>query len=140
MQLLTIKNYWNFLLKTHYALNLFCVECQEVRTFTIDQKEDKFHAIGSSVFSVRDAYNNLMNRIDAHCNKENMHKIKIFFQTSENEIIKIGQYPSNLNFLFPDKNKYDKLLGKYAIEYKTALQVYSYGTGIGSFVYLRMSL
>ncbi|MHB1314271.1 MAG: hypothetical protein ACYCX2_02150 [Christensenellales bacterium] len=71
------------------------------------------------------------------CTYNPKHVLRFCFVTDGNYIVKIGQYPKIADIKYPNKNKYDKLLGSYAIEYKTSLQVASSGVGIGAFVYLR---
>lgn len=63
-----------------------------------------------------------------------------FFTTDRNIIYKVGQNPSFGDLAGNEINKYKNLISKYFTEFKTSLNLYSQGKGIGSFVYLRRIL
>lgn len=60
---------------------------------------------------------------------------------TENQIIKIGQYPSISDFIRPKTKKISSILGEqYEKELNTAIYLATHGVGIGSFIYLRRIL
>ncbi len=62
----------------------------------------------------------------------------ILFDTTQNTITKIGQYPSVADLHINEIKKYNKLLGPDKLrEFTRAMGLAANGVGIGSFVYLR---
>lgn len=57
--------------------------------------------------------------------------------TTDDKIIKIGQYPSVADLIIPEIAKYKAVLGTQYREFSKAVGLFAHGIGIGSFVYLR---
>ena len=66
-----------------------------------------------------------------------MHTIIFDLITTDNKIIKVGQYPSVADMTIPEIKKYRKVLGSEYRDYAKAIGLFANGIGIGSFVYLR---
>lgn len=72
------------------------------------------------------------------CQRDRTHNMYFLFKVVDQEIIKIGQYPSLADIYSAEIGRYRKILGdeKYR-EFSRALGLSSHGVGIGAFVYLR---
>lgn len=76
--------------------------------------------------------------LTAICSRSAVHTMFFVFQTTENTIEKIGQYPSLADVNLHDVKKYAKALDKeYFQEFTKAIGLAAHGVGVGSFVYLR---
>ena len=77
------------------------------------------------------------------CTRQGSHMLYFLFllDNEEDNLMKIGQYPSRAALEEPSIKKYRKTLGeeKYK-EFHRAVGLVSHGVGIGSFVYLRRIL
>jgi hypothetical protein len=72
------------------------------------------------------------------CSRQDEHYIVFYFIVEENEIIKVGQYPSIADLTLGTIKKYNKILTKEKFkELSKAIGLSAHGIGIGSFVYLR---
>ncbi|PAW40200.1 hypothetical protein CKQ70_10960 [Bacillus toyonensis] len=72
------------------------------------------------------------------CQRNHSHKYSItFVSQGNNELIKIGQFPSIADLEKHSIDKYRKILKSDYEEFSKAIGLYSHGIGVGSFVYLR---
>lgn len=71
------------------------------------------------------------------CTREKSHTIVFDLITTNDKIIKIGQFPSVADLAMPEIRKYKSILGNQYREYSRAIGLFANGIGIGSYVYLR---
>ncbi len=72
------------------------------------------------------------------CAMDHAHSIFYILKIEGNFIRKVGQYPSIASLLFPEIDRYRKILSEDDMKLlKRSIGLYSDGVGIGSFVYLR---
>ena len=72
------------------------------------------------------------------CARNVAHKYSYWFQSIDQEVMKLGQWPSLEDIAGADIEKYrNQLRGGYFTELKMATGLASHGIGIGAFVYLR---
>ena len=75
------------------------------------------------------------------CGMDPSHSIVYSVVTSENEMIKIGQFPSEADFEFAKLKKYGNIIDNTSRkELGTSIGLHAHGVGIGSYVYLRRIL
>ena len=61
-----------------------------------------------------------------------------FFRLWNNELEKIGQYPSLVDITNPGLKQYERLLGKERTgELRRAIELAAHDYGVGAFIYLR---
>ncbi|WP_311079761.1 hypothetical protein [Paenibacillus polymyxa] len=75
--------------------------------------------------------------IDFTCTSPKEHKISIIFKLTKNNLIKVGQYPSIVDFEHNLISYKSILSNEDYKELKKAIGLKAHGNGIGSFVYLR---
>lgn len=140
--ILTVPIYKSFEITDDYiedALNLinfrgnidaYCLSCGKSSTFHCENENYQYHR--SAVKSDRKF------ELSFTCSRNENHKIIFYFCVENNQMQKIGQYPSLANHYTPKLKKYRKILGeeKYT-EFNRAIGLKAHGVGIGSFVYLR---
>ena len=114
-----------------YKFDSYCPYCEKESIFSI---ESTVYHHGSFYLG---EFQNKNKQISATCSRNVSHKILYFFITTDDTIQKIGQFPPVPDILSQKIVKYKNTLKKDFIELKTAIQLYSHGVGIGSFVYLR---
>lgn len=78
--------------------------------------------------------------IEFECSRNEKHMAVFAFRVDGQSFSKIGEYPSRADRLYPEIRKYEKELGFYYEELKTAFHLHLHNVGIGSFVYLRRIL
>ena len=71
------------------------------------------------------------------CTRDRQHFIIFDLITTDDKIIKVGQYPSVADLVIPEIAKYKPVLGTQYREFSKAIGLFAHGIGIGSFVYLR---
>lgn len=132
-------------------IDCFCINCGQIRTFEYDYNKQDSNDKNPSVRSrtnnkvdnepTRDEllkpYLNERYTQTYKCTRNNKHKIMFDLITDNNQIIKIGQFPSVADLNKGDAKKYKNILADQYKEYTTSIGLYSHGVGIGSFVYLR---
>ena len=81
---------------------------------------------------------NKIHPINLYCSRVEEHKMQQIVYLTENQIFKIGQYPSIAEISQPELKKYRAVLTKekYA-ELNRGVGLIAHGVGIGAFVYLR---
>jgi len=76
-----------------------------------------------------------------YCSANENHPLNYYITIRENNLIKIGQYPTLYDISLPQIEKYRQLLSKNDYSgFNTSLRLFVNGSGIGSFVYLRRIL
>ena len=72
------------------------------------------------------------------CERDASHRYEFWFRLANDELTKVGQFPSIEDIGGDELRKFRKLLGDQQFgELKRANGLFSHGIGIGSFVYLR---
>lgn len=73
-----------------------------------------------------------------HCTRNNDHIFIVFFAIQNNNLFKIGQYPSELDLIQKDFYKYDKVIDtKIVSELRTSLILNGHNFNVASLVHLR---
>ena len=143
------------LTKDEYAgntIDCFCVHCATNRVFEYTNSEvhEDTGIMRMSVFDdgnqkVRrpkreEQFRRYLNKRYAmtyRCTRDRQHFIIFDLITTDDKIIKIGQYPSVADLVIPEIAKYKPVLGTQYREFSKAIGLFAHGIGIGSFVYLR---
>lgn len=128
-------------------IDCYCLECGVKRVFkgeTIFDPSlnrgglkitDKVDGLEKALFK---GYLNKHYPLKFKCSYKEEHIIYFDLITTNDKMIKIGQYPSDADLYLPEIKKYEKVLDKNLYkEFRRALLLHSYGIGIGAFVYLR---
>lgn len=143
------------LTKDEYAgntIDCFCVHCAANRVFEYTNSEvhEDTGIMRMSVFDdgnpkVRrpkreEQFRRYLNKRYAmtyRCTRDRQHFIIFDLITTDDKIIKVGQYPSVADLVIPEIAKYKPVLGTQYREFSKAIGLFAHGIGIGSFVYLR---
>lgn len=143
------------LTKDEYAgntIDCFCVHCATNRVFEYTNSEvhEDTGIMRMSVFDdgnpkVRRPkreeqfrrYSNKRYAMTYRCTRDRQHFIIFDLITTDDKIIKVGQYPSVADLVIPEIAKYKPVLGTQYREFSKAIGLFAHGIGIGSFVYLR---
>lgn len=143
------------LTKDEYAgntIDCFCVHCATNRVFEYTNSEvhEDTGIMRMSVFDdgnpkVRrpkreEQFRRYLNKRYAmtyRCTRDRQHFIIFDLITTDDKIIKVGQYPSVADLVIPEIAKYKSVLGTQYREFSKAIGLFAHGIGIGSFVYLR---
>ena len=143
------------LTKDEYAgntIDCFCVHCATNRVFEYTNSEvhEDTGIMRMSVFDdgnpkVRrpkreEQFRRYLNKRYAmtyRCTRDRQHFIIFDLITTDDKIIKVGQYPSVADLVIPEIAKYKPVLGTQYREFSKAICLFAHGIGIGSFVYLR---
>jgi len=127
-------------------LDSYCPLCDKESTFigtnsvpnlkgySISNYEN-FVKLGQKNYKV---FLNKVHSINLYCSRDETHIMQQIIYLTDNELFKIGQYPSVAEISQPELKKYRPILGKekYA-ELNRGVGLITHGVGIGSFVYLR---
>ena len=80
-------------------------------------------------------------KLEYVCSMDEKHHLDYVVLTTNNSIMKIGQYPSVADLTFPELDTYKKVMSKEdRKEFGRAIGLYASGIGAGSYVYLRRIL
>jgi hypothetical protein len=122
---------------------MFCPECEKPVPFekeTDPPFENTLRALlkrQDSPLRWKGSYKDTGLELIYRCTREK-HVFVIFIKISDNNIFKIGQYPSIADLQLGNIKKYDKILtDKMRGEFVRAIGLNAHGIGIGAFVYLR---
>ena len=75
------------------------------------------------------------------CSMNDEHHLDYIVLTTDNSMMKIGQYPSVADMTFPELDAYKHVISKEdRRELGTAIGLFASGIGAGSYVYLRRFL
>lgn len=85
--------------------------------------------------------NTRLMKLEHICTMDEKHHLDYAVLTTNNSIMKIGQYPSVADLTFPELDTYKKVMSKEdRKEFGRAIGLYASGIGAGSYVYLRRIL
>lgn len=144
-----------YLSKSEYTdnnIDCYCVDCETDRVFEYINCEvrEETGVIRMNVFDDMtgqrrkpkpdEAFREFLNRrysLTYRCTRERTHTIIFDLITTDNQIVKVGQYPSFADMVIPVIKKYRTILGKQYREFSRAIGLFANGIGIGSYVYLR---
>ena len=144
-----------YLSKSEYTdnnIDCYCVDCETDRVFEYINCEvrEETGVIRMNIFDDMtgqrrkpkpdEAFREFLNRrysLTYRCTRERTHTIIFDLITTDNQIVKVGQYPSFADMVIPDIKKYRTILGKQYREFSRAIGLFANGIGIGSYVYLR---
>jgi len=122
--------------RTHYSHTVFhkfdsyCPSCQKSSVFDLCAERVHFY---SDISGLR----NVERQVTSYCARDTDHTIRYWLRSTNDGVMKIGQFPPIKDILSSNVSRYRKILKKDLIELQTAIQLHSHGVGIGSFVYLR---
>lgn len=137
---------------TDNNIDCYCVNCETNRVFEYCNCEvrEETGVIRMDIFDnetgrsrkpkPEEAFKGFLNRrysLTYRCTRERSHTIIFDLITTENQIMKVGQYPSVADMAIPEIKKYRSILGKQYRDYSKAVGLFANGIGIGSYVYLR---
>lgn len=127
-----------------YNIDIYCKECGKKRIFHFISSCQNIGVPAGLPYTPPQYKEDILESVkNQHftlvflCSANPNHKAVFNFITTENELIKIGQYPSYADMNLAIIKQYKSILGSYFIEYSKAIKLYSYEVGIGAFVYLR---
>jgi hypothetical protein len=144
-----------YLSKSEYTdnnIDCYCVNCETNRVFKYINCEvrEETGTIRMNIFddntgrsrkiTPEKAFNEFLNRrysLTYCCTREKAHTIIFDLITTDNQIMKVGQFPSIADMTIPEIKKYRTILGKQYRDFSKAVGLFANGIGIGSFVYLR---
>lgn len=146
-----IEKFLSGSLHTANTVDCFCVHCEKNRVFEYANSEVhvEIGAPGMNFITqdIRlqkpqkgDKYNSYLNKryvLTYQCTRDKKHVILFDLISTNDKIIKIGQYPSVADLATPEIVKYKSVLDKQYLEFSKAVGLFAHGIGIGSFVYLR---
>lgn len=128
----------------------FCPSCKTDRVFNLFdagvknvvgiQKRLEYHdeIIKMTDSEFYNSINNLRFNQTYHCTRNNEHTLYYDLLVQDNQIIKIGQYPSIVDLKGNVFKKYDKIIKREQLkELRTAEILAAHGYGIGAFIYFR---
>ncbi|KXY18270.1 hypothetical protein AT259_20605 [Bacillus cereus] len=118
----------------------YCIECKKDSTFIFSSYS------GFTRYGPGGDINRIISRVNLHpspmdlvfkCQRDPSHLYSFMFRIINNEITKIGQFPSIASLELHSIDKYRKALKNDYRDFSKAIGLYSHGIGAGSFVYLR---
>lgn len=124
----------------------YCPICDKQSTFKGIQKKPTLGRFGVENYSqfknksgcnVR-YWSNKIHQINLVCTRDEKHIMQLSFYFLENQVFKIGQFPSIADLSTPELKKYREVLSsaKYK-ELNRGIGLISHGVGVGAYVYLR---
>lgn len=140
-----------------YSLDLFCLKCNnrsvfrkrpvgETALFTFEQClssiKQKINVKEIFCTEKNPAFKRLQlgvsnTSIQFVCSRDNTNEVTMFFELTENALIKIGQWPSPIDVSIRIPSKYSAMLDDYFREYKSAIELNCHGYSVGAYAYLR---
>lgn len=147
------KNAYN-LFYCRERIDFYCPICQKDSTFEgknqpISAKTGTYQSFEqiskvshvehrNELFEIYCNFQNKLLNIEFECTRNREHKAVFHFYKYENELIKLGQFPSIAQLNQDRIKKYRKVLTKEQYkELNRGIGLTSHGVGIGAFVYLR---
>ncbi len=132
------------------SLDAYCIDCKNASIFEGKSEYNKPIYRGGVPIPIRnteEAIRNLEEKdahldrsfeIEMNCSRNKDHRILFFFLVRNDNLIKVGQYPSIADFELPKLNRFRSILDKkQRKEFARAIGLSAHGVGVGSFVYLR---
>lgn len=134
---------------TDNTVDCYCPECKKNRIFEFCGL--KLYTEVGMVFTgvnipyhtkpkKEDILNYYMNKrydLTYECARDKKHQFLFDLISTDDKLIKIGQFPSVADLAISEISKYKSALGSQFSEFSKALGLFAHGIGIGSFVYLR---
>lgn len=113
------------------TIDAYCIWCDKESVF--DTQE---HVYGTTYANWRK--DSGFRRNMYRCSRNNNHEYFIYYFKTQENLLKVGQWPSVADFQIPQAEKYRKVLGEDQYKEMTrGIGLAAHGVGIGSFVYLR---
>ncbi|MCH7589233.1 MAG: hypothetical protein IIC78_14545 [Chloroflexi bacterium] len=134
-EILSLRNYRD-------TIDCYCVSCRDSSVFkredeTPSQMASSLIGIGGGGPYIEQAEVPFFFDMIFQCSRDPEHKLVFYFRKFQSVLMKVGEYPSRADRVFPELRKFEKNLGEYFNDYKQASFLFSHGVGIGSFAYLR---
>lgn len=127
-------------------LDGYCPICDKQSTFKGIQKKPTPGGYGAKNYAdykLKSGYNisfwsNKIHQINLVCTRDEKHLMQLSFYFLENQLFKIGQFPSIADLSMPELKKYREVLSspKYK-ELNRGVGLITHGVGVGAYVYLR---
>jgi hypothetical protein len=120
-------------------IDCYCITCQKESVFQAI-KQPGYDAFRGKLASEQrfELTPNHMFKIELFCTRNTSHRLHYIFIVDNNNLIKIGQYPSIADLASYEIQKYRPILPNEVYkEFSRAVGLVSHGVGIGAFVYLR---
>lgn len=127
------------------SIDAFCSNCNENTVFrrVIGEKWAAYANRAQQYISIQktlgqSVIDDCEFEIIYRCARNEQHKIVFYFVIKEHKLIKVGQYPSLVDFSSNDLKQYRRILDeKIYFEFRRAIGLSAHGVGVGAFVYLR---
>lgn len=132
------------------TIDCYCTKCGVKRVFkatpivepgvnkALFYKSTEVDGLEKAIFN---GYLNKRYSLYFKCSYNKEHSLLFDIITTNDTMIKIGQYPSFADLSVPGIKKYQSVLGNNEfVEFSKAIGLFSHGIGIGSYVYLRRIL
>jgi len=121
--------HFSSILNGNCTVDAYCIKCKRMSiwqgyTRSFDLKPDQ-------------PVDNQERNITFRCAYDNNHIMRFLLVIINNNIFKIGQYPSLLDIANPEVEKYRKVIGDKADELKSAIILHAEEYSIGAFAYIR---
>lgn len=128
------------------TIDCFCQKCEQISVFKAENNKPTKQTsnLGSTTITSVSDWNYNLSKDDFktqkvfQCVRNINHKLSYNILISDQNLQKIGQYPSIADLSSYSIKKFSKILGKELYsEFNRGIGLYSHGVGVGSFVYLR---
>ena len=130
-------------------IDVYCPICSRQSTFKGIQNKNSIGSLGE--YRARDyndfkqkygydviVWSNKIHQINLVCTRNEKHCMQLSFYFIENQLFKIGQFPSIADLSMPKLGKYREVLsGSKYKELNRGVGLVTHGVGIGAYVYLR---
>jgi len=143
-----------YLSKSEYSgnnIDCYCVNCETNRVFEFSNcevhEETGFIRMALTDDGGRnrkpkpqETFNSYLNRryaLTYRCTRDRSHTIIFDLITTNDKVMKVGQFQSVADMTIPEIKRYRSILGKEYREYSRAVGLFANAIGIGSYVYLR---
>ncbi|MEK1853941.1 MAG: hypothetical protein AAAC48_19255 [Phyllobacterium sp.] len=124
------------MLYKNVQFDCYCLQCKKTTPFKTERRAD--HYEGWKRASNNDVLEDDIFTLHMHCQRDAAHVYSYVFISTEDVVVKIGQFPSLEDIAASDLQRFRPVLEKeYFSELHRAGGLASHGIGIGSFVYLR---
>jgi len=147
-----IKKYLSKNIYARNTIDCYCVHCETQRIFEYADSEvhnetglvricSSYENRRSKITKKEQLFSSYLNKryaLTYRCTRDMEHTILFDLIVTDNQIIKIGQFPSVADLSLPKIEKYKSVLDKtLLVEFNKAIGLDAHEIGIGAFVYLR---
>ncbi|MED1559304.1 hypothetical protein [Bacillus paramycoides] len=117
----------------------YCIECKKESTFKFQSQRGILTYNMHFPPTVMERLNSYPAPLDFifKCQRDESHLYSFMFRIINNEITKVGQFPSIASIELHSINKYRKILKNDYRDFSKAIGLHTHNIGAGSFVYLR---